>query len=77
MIPAKTNRKRPAPHDQQKYRGRNLVERLFNRGGWEVGGGGSILAVPALIFGAGQGPREATASSLLIVGIALHAARRK
>jgi hypothetical protein len=35
-----------------------------------LGGGGSILAVPALVYGAGQHPREATASSLLLVGIA-------
>jgi uncharacterized protein len=35
-----------------------------------LGGGGSILAVPALVYGAGQSPREATASSLLLVGIA-------
>lgn len=31
VIPAKTNRKRPAPLDRQKYRWRNLVERLFNK----------------------------------------------
>jgi uncharacterized membrane protein YfcA len=35
-----------------------------------LGGGGSILAVPALVYGAGQRPREATASSLLLVGVA-------
>jgi uncharacterized membrane protein YfcA len=35
-----------------------------------LGGGGSILAVPALVFGAGQTPTEATASSLLLVGVA-------
>jgi uncharacterized membrane protein YfcA len=35
-----------------------------------LGGGGSILAVPALVYAAGQTPREATASSLLLVGIA-------
>ena len=35
-----------------------------------LGGGGSILAVPALVYAAGQNPREATASSLLLVGIA-------
>jgi uncharacterized membrane protein YfcA len=34
-----------------------------------LGGGGSILTVPALVFGAGQDPRSATTSSLLIVGI--------
>lgn len=33
-----------------------------------LGGGGSILAVPALVFGAGQGARAATTTSLLIVG---------
>jgi transposase len=31
VIPAKSNRKSPAPHDQEKYRWRNLVERLFNK----------------------------------------------
>ena len=35
-----------------------------------LGGGGSILAVPALVYAAGQSPREATASSLLLVGVA-------
>ncbi len=35
-----------------------------------LGGGGSVLAVPALVYAAGQSPREATASSLLLVGIA-------
>lgn len=35
-----------------------------------LGGGGSILAVPALVYGAGQDPKAATASSLLLVGIA-------
>jgi uncharacterized membrane protein YfcA len=35
-----------------------------------LGGGGSILAVPALVYGAGQEPKEATASSLLLVGTA-------
>jgi hypothetical protein len=35
-----------------------------------LGGGGSILAVPALVFAAGQGPRAATATSLLLVGTA-------
>lgn len=34
-----------------------------------LGGGGSILTVPALVFAAGQDPRSATTSSLLIVGI--------
>jgi uncharacterized membrane protein YfcA len=35
-----------------------------------LGGGGSILAVPALVYGAGQSPRDATASSLVLVGVA-------
>jgi uncharacterized membrane protein YfcA len=35
-----------------------------------LGAGGSILAVPALVYGAGQEPRVATASSLLLVGTA-------
>lgn len=35
-----------------------------------LGGGGSILAVPALVYGAGQDPRAATATSLLLVGSA-------
>ena len=35
-----------------------------------LGGGGSILAVPMLVYAAGQAPREATASSLLLVGVA-------
>ena len=35
-----------------------------------LGGGGSILAVPALVYGAGQGPKAATATSLLLVGTA-------
>lgn len=35
-----------------------------------LGAGGSILAVPALVYGAGQDPRSATASSLLLVGTA-------
>ena len=33
-----------------------------------VGGGGSILAVPALVYVAGQAPRAATTTSLVIVG---------
>lgn len=33
-----------------------------------LGGGGSILAVPALVYAAGQSPTDATATSLLIVG---------
>jgi transposase len=31
VIPAKANRRRPAPHDREKYRWRNLIERLFNK----------------------------------------------
>lgn len=34
-----------------------------------LGGGGSVLAVPALVFVAGQGLRQAVATSLLVVGI--------
>jgi len=33
-----------------------------------LGGGGSILAVPALVYVAGQGAKSATSSSLLVVG---------
>jgi len=29
VIPAKSNRRIPIPHDRVKYRWRNLVERLF------------------------------------------------
>lgn len=35
-----------------------------------LGGGGSILAVPVLVYAAGQDPREATATSLILVGLA-------
>lgn len=35
-----------------------------------LGGGGSILAVPVLVYGAGQDPQAATGTSLLLVGIA-------
>lgn len=35
-----------------------------------LGGGGSILAVPVLVYAAGQGARDATTSSLVLVGIA-------
>ena len=31
LIPAKRNRKDPVPHDAQKYKWRNLIERLFNK----------------------------------------------
>lgn len=34
-----------------------------------LGGGGSILTVPALVYVLGQDPRDATTSSLVIVGI--------
>src|SRR5664279_4806567 len=34
-----------------------------------LGGGGSILTVPALVYLLGQDPRAATTGSLLIVGI--------
>jgi uncharacterized membrane protein YfcA len=33
-----------------------------------LGGGGSILAVPALVYGAGQSARQATTTSLVLVG---------
>jgi uncharacterized membrane protein YfcA len=35
-----------------------------------LGGGGSILAVPVLVYAAGQDPQAATASSLMLVGTA-------
>ena len=35
-----------------------------------LGGGGSILAVPVLVYAAGQDPKAATATSLLLVGAA-------
>jgi transposase len=31
VIPAQRNRREPVPHDREKYRWRNLVERLFNK----------------------------------------------
>lgn len=31
VIPAKRNRRDPAPHDRLKYRWRNRIERLFNK----------------------------------------------
>jgi uncharacterized membrane protein YfcA len=34
-----------------------------------IGGGGSILAVPALVYGVGVAPKEAIAMSLFIVGV--------
>lgn len=33
-----------------------------------LGGGGSILAVPALVYAAGQSPKAATTTSLVVVG---------
>jgi uncharacterized membrane protein YfcA len=35
-----------------------------------LGGGGSILTVPALVYLLGQSPHQATAASLLVVGLA-------
>jgi uncharacterized membrane protein YfcA len=35
-----------------------------------VGGGGSVLAVPALVYVAGQTPQDAVTTSLLVVGVA-------
>jgi uncharacterized membrane protein YfcA len=35
-----------------------------------LGGGGSILALPALVYAAGQDPKTATTTSLLLVGTA-------
>lgn len=34
-----------------------------------LGGGGSILAVPALVYGAGETPHMATTTSLIVVGL--------
>jgi uncharacterized membrane protein YfcA len=34
-----------------------------------LGGGGSVLAVPALVYVAGQSPKAATTTSLLVVGV--------
>ena len=31
VIPAKSNRREPVPHDRVKYRWRNRIERLFNK----------------------------------------------
>jgi len=31
VIPSKSNRREPIPHDREKYRWRNLFERLFNK----------------------------------------------
>jgi uncharacterized membrane protein YfcA len=39
-----------------------------------VGGGGSIIAVPALVYGVGLSPAEAIPTSLLVVGISSLAA---
>lgn len=35
-----------------------------------LGGGGSILAVPLLVYAAGEDPKEATTTSLVLVGVA-------
>ena len=35
-----------------------------------LGGGGSILAIPVLVYGAGQNAHDATATSLMLVGVA-------
>ena len=34
-----------------------------------LGGGGSVLAVPALVYGLGQSAAQATTGSLLVVGV--------
>ena len=34
-----------------------------------LGGGGSILAIPALVYAAGQSPTHASATSLILVAI--------
>ena len=39
-----------------------------------VGGGGSIIAVPALVYGVGLSPAEAVPTSLLVVGVSSLAA---
>ena len=39
-----------------------------------VGGGGSIIAVPALVYGVGLSPAEAIPTSLLVVGVSSFAA---
>ncbi|APL93063.1 transposase, partial [Sphingomonas sp. BHC-A] len=31
VIPAKSNRREPIPHNREKYRWRNLIERSFNK----------------------------------------------
>ena len=35
-----------------------------------LGGGGSILAVPILVYAAGESPQDATTTSLVVVGAA-------
>ncbi|BAS18269.1 hypothetical protein AHiyo8_65720 [Arthrobacter sp. Hiyo8] len=39
-----------------------------------VGGGGSIIAVPALVYGVGMSPAQAIPTSLLVVGVSSLAA---
>ena len=39
-----------------------------------VGGGGSIIAVPALVYGVGLSPAEAIPTSLIVVGLSSLAA---
>ena len=39
-----------------------------------VGGGGSIIAVPALVYGVGLSPAQAIPTSLLVVGVSSLAA---
>ena len=31
VIPSRSNRKKPIPHDQEAYKGRNVIERCFGR----------------------------------------------
>ncbi len=39
-----------------------------------VGGGGSLIAVPVLVYGMGMGPAEAIPTSLIVVGLSSLAA---
>lgn len=52
VIPAKSNRRNPVPHDREKYRWRNLVERLFNK-----------LKTGAVLLPATTKPRSHTSAS--------------